>query len=632
MIFIGDCFAIVIISILCMFYFEKQFFFTPASKYFALCLALNGLNAILDIATTVAIYSESIPIVTNVVLNMLYFSSNIVTTTAIAMVLFSKILEHVHTPKCKRRAMIGLVVIFVTYQALVFINPFTGWLFSFDGGVYTRGPLNSIGYMATVLQMTLVVICYIKNRESVSKAMKRVIWQAFPIAVFFIVVQLVMPDILLNSIVMALVNLILFINFQNSGTHALTNLNDRHLLYNHIENCISSKKVFKIFVICIKNFDAINQKYGHTVGDELLYLLAFALEKKFSYAMVFHMDSVSFAITIQEQDSMKHPKHLEKLINFLDNGIEYGETFVNIEYMIVEHELKAECSDANLFYEELEYGVDLAKSAGMVYLKYDSEMTNQMLRRKYLVSRLQKVDGAHGYELWFQPISCVTTCKFCSMEALLRLREPNGNLISPLEFIPLAEEIDMIEPITWFVIEESCRALAKNSFLDDVSVSINLSMAQLLDPKFESRINQITALYNIDHRRICFEITERVMLSDFDKVKNAMIAIAANGYRFFLDDFGTGFSNFNCILQLPFESIKLDMELTSTIDTNPDCGMVKMLIDLFHRMDLTVIAEGVETDNQVNALVELCVDKIQGYYFATPMPISKLKDFYKNNQ
>jgi EAL domain-containing protein (putative c-di-GMP-specific phosphodiesterase class I) len=111
-----------------------------------------------------------------------------------------------------------------------------------------------------------------------------------------------------------------------------------------------------------------------------------------------------------------------------------------------------------------------------------------------------------------------------------------------------------------------------------------------------------------------------------------MITIAANGYRFFLDDFGTGLSNFNCLLQLPFESIKLDMALTSTIDTNPDCGMVKMLIDLFHRMDLTVIAEGVETDNQVNALMELCVDKIQGYYYAAPMPISKLKEFYKNQQ
>lgn len=632
MIFIGDCFAIVIISILCLFYFEKQFFFTPASKYFALCLILNGLNAVLDIASTVAIYSDSVPIVTNVVINMLYFSSNIVTTTAIAMVLFSKILEHVHRPQCKQRALVGLIVIFVVYQSLVFVNPLTGWLFSFENGVYTRGPLNSIGYMATVLQMTLVTICYIKNKESVPKAMKRVMWQAFPIAIFFIVVQLVMPDILLNSIVMALVNLILFINFQNVGTHSLTKLNDRHLLYNHIENCISTKKGFKIFVIRIKNFEALNQKYGHTVGDELLYLLAFALEKKFSYAMAFHMDSVSFALTISEKDCGDDQKHLEKLMSFLDKGIEYGDVRVNIEYMIVEHELNADCTDANLFYEELEYGIDLAKDSGSTYFKYDEDMTHEMLRRKYLVSRLQNIDTEHGYELWFQPISCVSTCEFCSMEALLRLREPDGSLIFPLEFIPLAEETDMIEPITWFVIEESCRALSENRFLDGVSVSINLSMEQLLDPKFETRINQITSLYNIDHRRICLEFTERVMLADFNKVKNAMITIAANGYRFFLDDFGTGLSNFNCLLQLPFESIKLDMELTSTIDTNPDCGMVKMLIDLFHRMDLIVIAEGVETENQVNALMELCVDKIQGYYYSAPMPISKLEEFYKEQQ
>ena len=135
MIFIGDCFAIVIISILCLFYFEKQFYFTPASKYFALCLILNGINAILDIASTIAIYSENVPIVTNAALNLLYFSSNIIATTAIAMVLFSKILEHVHRSKCKKRAMTGLVVIFAVYQSLVLINPLTGWLFYFENGV-----------------------------------------------------------------------------------------------------------------------------------------------------------------------------------------------------------------------------------------------------------------------------------------------------------------------------------------------------------------------------------------------------------------------------------------------------------------------------------------------------------------
>ena len=634
MIFIGDCFAIVIISILCLFYFEKQFFFTPASKYFALCLVFNGINAILDIVSTVAIYSKNVPIITNAALNLLYFSSNIITTTAIAMVLFSKILEHVHRTQCKKRAMAGLVAIFAIYQTIVLINPLTGWLFYFENGVYTRGVLNSIGYIATVWQMTLVIICYLKNKESVSKAMKRVLWQAFPIAIFFIFVQLVMPDVLLNNIIMALVNLIIFINFhnQNAGTHALTKLNDRHLLHNHIENCIKANKSFKIFVIKIKDFEVLNQKYGHTVGDELLYLLAFSLEKKFSYAMAFNMDSVSFAITIAEKDGIDDPKHLKRLRAFLDKGIEYGDTRINIEYMIVEHILDKECTDPGLFYEELEYAVDLAKQSGLDYFKYDKALTKEMLRRKYLISKLQNVDKIHGYELWFQPISCVSTCRFCSMEALIRLREYDGSLISPAEFIPLAEETDMIEPITWFVIEESCRALSQNRFLDGVNVSINLPMSQLLDPTFEDRINQITALYNIEHNRLCLEFTERAMHSDFNKVKEAMQRISAHGYRFFLDDFGTGLSNFNCLLQLPFESIKLDMELTNTIDTDPDCGLVQSLINLFHKMQLTVIAEGVETEKQVSALLALYVDKIQGYYYSAPLPLNKLEEFYKNCQ
>jgi EAL domain-containing protein (putative c-di-GMP-specific phosphodiesterase class I) len=118
-------------------------------------------------------------------------------------------------------------------------------------------------------------------------------------------------------------------------------------------------------------------------------------------------------------------------------------------------------------------------------------------------------------------------------------------------------------------------------------------------------------------------------MDDFNRIKGIMEEIAEQGYRFFLDDFGMGYSNFNCLLKLPFTTVKLDRSLTSTVLSNKnEQNIVYMLTELFHRMDLKVVAEGAETEDQVNVLKEFGVDRIQGYYYAKPMDIKKIIAFY----
>jgi EAL domain-containing protein (putative c-di-GMP-specific phosphodiesterase class I) len=221
---------------------------------------------------------------------------------------------------------------------------------------------------------------------------------------------------------------------------------------------------------------------------------------------------------------------------------------------------------------------------------------------------------------------------FCSMEALIRLHESDGTLISPGEFIPIAEQAGMIVPITWFVIEQSCAAMASNPELRYISVSVNVPMSQLVDTDFLDHLNSITDKYGIEHNRICLEFTERVMLDDFARVKARMDAVSACGYRFFLDDFGTGFSNFNCLLQLPFCDVKLDKSLTDTVTSNSSEGnVVLMLTELFHKMNLKVIAEGVETEEQSRILSEYGIDRIQGYYYSAPMSLDRVLNFYREH-
>ena len=218
------------------------------------------------------------------------------------------------------------------------------------------------------------------------------------------------------------------------------------------------------------------------------------------------------------------------------------------------------------------------------------------------------------------------------MEALVRLREPDGSMLSPGEFIPLAEQTGQISAITWVVLDEVCHTLKYSSRLNGVSVSINLPMPQLLEKGFAPRFIGIVDQAGIEHRRICIEFTERAIQENFKQTLDIMEQLSREGFRFFLDDFGSGYSNFNCLLQLPFQIIKLDTCLVHSGESGMvNHAMIQTLTKLFHDMDLVVIAEGVETEEEVRALAAQNVDRIQGFALARPMPIENLIKFYQEH-
>ena len=364
------------------------------------------------------------------------------------------------------------------------------------------------------------------------------------------------------------------------------------------------------------------------MSDEILYLFAFGLENRIPESTTFHLDSTTFAIATPLENKGEHEGNLERLTTFLQDGISYKGEVIALECNLMEHTMRMCGRDAYLFLEEIQHGMELMAEAKESYLVYTPEMTEAMLRRRHIISKLEVVDKEHGYEVWFQPVRRMEDGRFSSIEALIRLRDTTGEFISPAEFIPIAERADMINPITWFVLEESCRILSVTPELDGVSVSINMPMRQLLEAGFEERLDQIVDGYGIDHERICIEFTERAILENFELSRDLMKSVSRRGYRFFLDDFGSGFSNFNCLLLLPFNQVKLDKSLTDTVNGS-NAELVKMLTGFFHSSGLSVIAEGVETAEQVHRLTSYGVDKIQGYHYAAPMSLSSLVDFYK---
>ena len=630
--FIGDYFAIGLVLVLSLFFFDKRYYISTASKYFMAALGLTAATAAIDLCTGTLLKAFWAPLWLNVVVNTLYFVVNIMTTSAIALLLFTKILEHSYDDHCMKYAKRGLTILFVIYIGFVAANLWTGCLFYFDeAGLYRRGPLNALGYLITICQMILVMICYIRNRKNADKVMRRVLIQILPVAVLCIVVQRIFPDIMLNGYIMAMADTVLFLNFhgQRQGVNSLTRLNDRHRFFKEIEMRMAADQRFQAFLIDIKNFNVINQKYGHKNGDELLYQFAFSLEKLIKSSSAFHMNGTEFALLIPYTWQKTADGYCGVLLQYLDNGVEFMGEQIVLDYIAAEYIVDDPDVSAEVFYERLEYAARLAREQDCQYIRYTPDIGERMDREYYLRERIKNVTRDQGFQVWYQPVRCLENGKYCSMEALIRLQEPDGSLVSPGEFIPLAEETGVITSVTWFVLEEACRFLSSREELAEVNVSINLPMLQLLEPGFATRLNSIVDRFGVGHGRICLEFTEREILETFEQTRGVMRELTASGYRFFLDDFGTGYSNYSCMLQLPFHTVKLDASLLRVSQEKGNRELLPALTKLLHDLGVQVVAEGVETQAEVDHLTACGVDRIQGFFYARPMDEEKIVAFYQ---
>ena len=322
--FIGDYFALGLVTILCIFFFDSKVsirFMSAASKLFVCCLVTTAMTAVIDLITGQLQELGHVPLWQNMLANTAYFVVNIVSTTFIALYLFTKLLEHTHERHCMRNACIGLSILFVIYISFVISNIWNGCLFYFDeSGKYYRGPLNAIGYIVTLLQLTLVGICYFRNRQNASRPMRRVLTQLFPIIPLCIMIQRAYPQIMLNGFLMVLVETVLFLTFQGQrqGVHSLTELNDRHRFFTEVDRRIAKKEPFQIFLINIKDFGTINQKYGHVFGDEYLYQFAFSLEKLLKGSLSFHMNGTVFATIMRYTYQNTAERQSGELLDYLE--------------------------------------------------------------------------------------------------------------------------------------------------------------------------------------------------------------------------------------------------------------------------------------------------------------------------
>ena len=627
----AELFSAIILALLMLSYRGQKQAPTRRGQMYQLCLWLSMGSILLNVLCVLTIdYALHLPLWLNLLLNSLYFFVVVIMATVMAAHLFELILEHVYDSHCLRKARRLLVGLALLFTAAVLWNLESGILFYFDDqNAYQRGPLNSLGYGFLTVELLALVVCYLRNRRSVSRSMVHVMRTLPPLVVLLMVFQWLYPEILLNGAIITIADLILYISFQSRrlDLDSLTGVGNRKGFRNELSLRLAGRQRFQVILLGLQQFSDINRRFGHQLGDAFLYETARQLERLFPRGRVFRFGNVEFALLLPYPDD-DGAARLQTIRDRFEKPLTLGTDQAVLTARLADLLCAGEHWTVGRLLEALEYSLDLARKGDGEPVRFQGQAAQMLQRRKDLVSLMRQSLQERRFRVWYQPVWDTAAGAFTSAEALLRLSTPEGEAISPAEFIPLAEESDLINDLSWLVLEEVCRLLSGGTVSALESVSINLSMQQFLDPNLVPRLRRCLDTYGLSPTQLKIEITERVAAQDIGRTAAVMEQLSGMGIHFYLDDFGTGWSNLSCALDLPFQCVKLDHSLLSAYPASPRSRqLIHGLVALFHELDVAVVAEGVETQAQADALGGCGVDWLQGYHLARPMAGEALVTF-----
>ncbi|ABW30800.1 bifunctional diguanylate cyclase/phosphodiesterase [Acaryochloris marina] len=385
---------------------------------------------------------------------------------------------------------------------------------------------------------------------------------------------------------------------------------------------------FAVLFLDVDHFKLVNDSLGHSVGDQLLVALARQLSESLrSHDLLARLGGDEFAVLL---DGVDNHQEAHEIVQRIQRSlakplqVDHQEVFTSVSIGMTHSSNSYEHTEELL--RDADTAMYQAKDQGQGgYVVFDEVMHKQVRSRlwlgnslRYAVKALEK--GQCQFQLQYQPIFCLQQRKLIGFEALLRWHHPQQGLISPEQFIPIAEETGLIVPLGQWVLERACQQLAIwfEEFWAPVSMSINVSSQQFLQPDFVSSIQSLLNGHQLPGELLKLEITESVLMETTHHVTDRLEQLQKLGLLLSLDDFGTGYSSLNYLHNLPINTLKIDRSFVWGIGQGQD-QIVKTIIALAHGLEMNVVAEGIETVEQAQYLNLLGCELGQGFWFARPL-------------
>jgi diguanylate cyclase (GGDEF)-like protein len=382
-----------------------------------------------------------------------------------------------------------------------------------------------------------------------------------------------------------------------------------------------------VLYLDLDNFKAINDTLGHPVGDELLKITAVRLRSCLRETdVIARLGGDEFAII---QTNIVDPIDVIDLVTRIHEALrepcEAGGHQLTTDTSIGIALAPDDATDPDQLLKDADLAMYGAKADGRGnYRFFELVMDARIKERRALEFDLRNAITCGEFELHYQPVVNLQDNSICGCEALLRWRHPERGMISPVEFIPIAEDTGLIIPLGEWVLRTACNEAA--TWPDDIKIAVNVSPIQFKSGNFAQMVVNALAASGLPASRVELEITEAVLIRDDEAALGILHRLRGLGVRIAMDDFGTGYSSLSYLRRFPFDKIKIDRSFIKDIpETNGSLSIVQAVVTIAKSRNITTTAEGVETEQQLDLLRALGCTEMQGYVFSPARPATEIK-------
>ena len=410
----------------------------------------------------------------------------------------------------------------------------------------------------------------------------------------------------------------------------LTGLPNRVLFFDRLQQTVAQAArrgvSAAVMFLDLDRFKIVNDTLGHGVGDDLLRQVAQRL-----CACIRDGDTVArfsgdeFVLIVNDLHGPEDARHIgQKVLQAFAEPFRVAghEIFVSTSMGISMY--PADSADEQALVKDADTAMYRAKESGRNNFQfYTREMNARAMYRLNLESSLRHALERGEFRLHYQPKACLHTGSITGLEALLRWERPGHGLVSPADFVPLLEDTGLIVPVGEWVLGEACRQVKawRDAGREPVSIAINISARQFAARNLGEVIKRVLDEHQADPRYIELELTESLLMVNTEEAVRTLEYLKSLGLRLSIDDFGTGYSSLSYLKRFPIDALKIDRSFIDQITTDvDDATITRAVIGMAHNLGLKVVAEGVETQEQLTFLSENGCDEAQGYFFAHPQP------------
>ena len=382
-----------------------------------------------------------------------------------------------------------------------------------------------------------------------------------------------------------------------------------------------------LLIIDVGKFKIFNKKYGRVVGDNLLKNMGKKLKEILGEKRIItRLANDIFAVILEEKEQKELTKIIEKLLKELSN-IEMEKNKYKILISIGVSKIEKEDKD---IFEILDKAIiardEAKKNFNKKYHIFNQELENQIIKEHDIELIIEEGIQNQEFKVFYQPKVNAKNEKVEEAEALVRWEREN-KLIPPNEFIPVFEKNKFIIQLDKYIYEQVCKDMKewKEKYNKKIKISVNISKQHIVQDGFIEEYYKITKKYNINPNEIELEITETTELDERFGISKILEKLKEKGFKISIDDFGTGYSSLSMLQQIPVDVIKIDKLFVDQIK------MLEIMILIAKKMGLKTVAEGVETNEQVQILKKLEVDLLQGFYYSKPLEKTEFEKYWQNN-